>query len=109
MTDVKKNPAYAHLMDLGRGVLEQAVSVQRSALEAARQFVEGDSAALPLRARHEEWVRQSLEVLAPLYLLEEATRAQALRLQAGLFDLLDDALRGVTLPASERGRNSTSV
>ncbi|WP_375758813.1 hypothetical protein [Corallococcus exercitus] len=103
MTEAKKTDTQAHLLDWGRGLLEQAVAVQRSALESSRQFVEGDSAARSLREHHEEWLRKSLEALAPLYALEQSAREQVLKAQTRLFELADDTLRGLALPGMERG------
>ncbi|WP_223645706.1 hypothetical protein [Corallococcus sp. EGB] len=103
MTEAKRVDPYAHLMDLGRGLLHQAVAVQRSALEYSRQFVEGDAAVRPLRSQHEEWGRKALETLAPFYALEQLAREQLLKAQAHLFELADDTLRNLTLQGVERG------
>ncbi|MBN8467415.1 hypothetical protein JYJ95_12905 [Corallococcus exiguus] len=103
MTEAKRVDPYAHLMDLGRGALHQAIAAQRSALEYSRQFVEGDAAARPLRSQHEEWVRKALETLAPFYALEQLARDQLLKAQASLFELADDTLRNLTLHGVERG------
>jgi hypothetical protein len=103
MTEANRIDPYAHLMDLGRGALHQAVAAQRSALEYSRQFVEGDSTARSLRVQHEEWMRKALEALAPFYALEQVAREQLSKAQASLFELADDTLRNLTLYGVERG------
>ncbi|CAM3936890.1 hypothetical protein HRD49_07825 [Corallococcus exiguus] len=108
MTEAKRVDPYAHLMDLGRGALHQAIAAQRSALEYSRQFVEGDAAARPLRSQHEEWARKALETLAPFYALEQLVHDQLLKAQASIFELADDTLRNLTLHGVERrGHRST--
>jgi hypothetical protein len=93
MAEETRKDAYTSLLDMGRVFLQQATTVQRSALEYCRQFADAEDAGRSLRTYHEELMRKTLDALDPFFVLEQSTRQQVLQVQTAVFEVLDGALR----------------
>lgn len=102
MAEDTKRDAYGALFDMGRVFLQQATTAQRSVLDYYRQFTEGEGAGRSLRAYQEDLLHKTLEGLEPFFALEQSTRQQVLKAQAGLFELYDDTLRGFARSTAEQ-------
>jgi hypothetical protein len=102
--------AYGALLELGQTSLQQAVTAQQAVLALYRQLSEGegDGDGRSLRVRQEEVMRKTLELLDPVFVIEQSTRQQVAKAQTAFFELCEEALRGVARFGEERGRSKSA-